>query len=360
MFTLSRLVISNIKMFVRNRQALFFTFFFPIFLMTVLGLINFDRPSKIDVGLVLTGPPNSATAQFVEGLRQVPVFEIHEGIENIEREQLVEDNRAAVFVIPNNLIPGPAEVKVISNAAQPQDAGTAVNILSGMLDKTALQISGAGNLFTVNQETIDTHHLRYIDFLLPGLLAMSIMQMSVFSVAFVFVTFKEKGIMKRLIATPMKPSIFVASNVITRLMVTLIQAFIFILIGVVFFDAQVIGSYWLLAFVAMLGTVMFLGLGFIISSMADTIESVPAIANLLVFPMLFLGGTFFPIESFPNWLQPIAKYLPLSFFSDGLRQVMTRGAGLGEISHDIWWMIGWGVVFIGLATMTFRFEGKRN
>ncbi len=347
-------------MFVRNKQALFFTFFFPMFLMTVLGLINFDRPAKIDVGLVLLAPPTAPTSQFIDALKNIPVFEIHEGILHDEREALVNDDRAAVFVLPYNLIPGPATIQVISNAAQGQNAGTAVNILSGMLDKTALQISGASNLYTINRENVDANHLKYIDFLLPGLIAMSVMQMSVFSVAFVFVTYKEKGILKRLVATPMVPSIFVLSNVITRLIVTLIQASLFIIIGVGFFHAQVIGSYWLLALVALLGTLMFLGLGFTISGLASTVESVPAIANLAVFPMLFLGGTFFAIESFPDWLQPIAKYLPLSFFSHAMREVTTKGAQISAITHDIWWMIGWAIVLIVLANITFGFEEKRQ
>jgi ABC-2 type transport system permease protein len=186
------------------------------------------------------------------------------------------------------------------------------------------------------------------------------MQMSVFSVAFVFVTFKEKGILKRILATPIRPWEFVFSNVITRLIVTLIQTAIFIALGVLAFDAQVIGSYWLLALIALFGAIMFLGLGFTISGLASTVESVPAIANLAVFPMLFLGGTFFAIESFPNWIQPIAEYLPLTFFSDAMRQVMTQGASFADISRDIWWMLGWAVVMVVLANVTFGFEEKRQ
>src|SRR4051812_38637463 len=106
MRTLRILTWSAIKMFVRNRQALFFTFFFPFFLMTVLGLINFDRPTKIDFGLVLSGPPNQGTEQFVNALKNNPLFEIHEGIESSERQALNDDKRAAVLIVPQNLIPG--------------------------------------------------------------------------------------------------------------------------------------------------------------------------------------------------------------------------------------------------------------
>ncbi|MBX4205523.1 MAG: ABC transporter permease [Candidatus Doudnabacteria bacterium] len=360
MRTLRILTWAAIKMFVRNRQALFFTFFFPFFLMTVLGLINFDRPQKMDLGLVLTGPPNPGTEQFVSALKNNPLFDVHEGIESSERQALNDDKRAAVLIIPQDLIPGPSKLTLIKNAGQPQPAATAANIINGMLDKTALQISQASDLFTLDTQEVNSNHLKYIDFLLPGLIALSVMQMSVFSVAFVFVMYKEKGILKRLLATPMKPGVFVLSNVITRLIVTLVQTSIFIILGVTAFHAHVIGSYWLLALIALFGSIMFLGLGFTISGLASTVESVPALANLVVFPMLFLGGTFFAVESFPNWLQHIARYLPLTFFSDAMRQVMTKGAKISQISHDLYWMAGWAVVMIILANLAFSFEEKRQ
>jgi ABC-2 type transport system permease protein len=360
MRTLLILTWAEIKMFVRNRQALYFTFFFPVFLMVVLGLINFDRSAKFDVGLVLTGPPNAPTKQFFEAVKQIPVFTIHEGVEFDERKALEDDNRAAVFIIPADLIPGPSEIKVLTNANQAPGAATAANIISGMLDKTALQISGAANQFTLNKEEVNSHHLKYIDFLLPGLIALSVMQMAIFSVGFVFVRYKELGILKRLVATPMRPWEFVLSNVIMRLIVTMLQTAIFILLGVLAFDVQVVGSYWLVLLIALFGAIMFLGLGFTISGLASTVESVPVFANLIAFPMMFLGGIFFPIDSFPNWLQHIARYLPVTFFADALRSVMNKGATFSDVSPDLGWMLAWAVVAVVLANITFGFEEKRQ
>jgi ABC-2 type transport system permease protein len=360
MRTLFILTWAAIKMFLRNRQALFFTFFFPILLMTVLGLINFDKAAKIDVGIVLSGPPNQPTSQFVDVIKNISAFTIHEGTQSSEQQALIDDKRAVIFIIPANLIPGPSQITAMTNGGQAPSADTAVSIVNGVLDKTALNISGGANLFTLNTQEVNTHHLKYIDFLLPGLIALSVMQMSVFSVAFVFVTYKEKGILKRLLATPVRPMIFVLSNVITRLIVTLLQTTLFIVLGVGLFHAQVIGSYWTMFIIALLGSLMFLGLGFTISGLASTVESVPPIANLVVFPMLFLGGTFFSVDSFPTWLGHIAKYLPLTFFSDAMRSVMTKGYTISQVSNDIWWMLGWGVVMVILANIAFSFEEKRQ
>jgi ABC-2 type transport system permease protein len=103
---------------------------------------------------------------------------------------------------------------------------------------------------------------------------------------------------------------------------------------------------------------MFLGLGFAISGLAKTVDSVPAIANLVVFPMLFLGGTFFPLSNMPVWLATFAKFLPLTFFSGALRDVMTKGAGFFAIGYDLLAMLIWGAILIYIATITFRFQEK--
>jgi ABC-2 type transport system permease protein len=186
------------------------------------------------------------------------------------------------------------------------------------------------------------------------------MQMSVFSVSFVFTQYKEKGVLKRLLATPMKPIQFVAANAITRLMVSVVQAFIFIGAGLLLFHVHIIGSYFLILLCVVLGALMFLGLGFSISGLAKTTDSVPAIGNLVVFPMLFLGGTFFAISNMPPWLQAIAKFLPLTYFSGALRDVMTKGAGLLDIKGDLFAMVIWSIILITLATITFRFQEKES
>lgn len=367
MRTFLTLTKSSIKMFYRNKQALFFTFFSPLLIMVIFGVIGLDKVSKIDVGLALNMPPTAGTAEFVQALKQVSVFNIHEGTEADERQAILDDKLSAVLLIPWDLIPstkGQAgqthAVTVLANAGQAQQAGTVVQIMNGILDKTALGISQASNLFQLKTEEINSNHLKYIDFLLPGLIALSLMQMSVFSTAFVFTNYKEKGILKRLIATPMRPVSFVGANVVTRLIVSFIQVFIFIAVGVFYLKAHVVGSYGLIALIAIFGSIMFLGLGFTISGISKTTESVPALANLIVFPMLFLGGTFFPISSFPTWLQHIAKYLPLTYLSDSLRQVMTKNASFSAIQSDLLWMVVWSVILVGAANLTFGFEEKRQ
>jgi ABC-2 type transport system permease protein len=362
---LSTLTKSSLKMFFRNKQALFFTLFSPLMIMLVFGLIGFDKPPRFDVGLVNYNP-QGATREFINHLKEFPTFKVHEGTLDDELKELNEGNRAAVLEIPNDLIPESpegAKVKTIStylNEGQQAQAQTVLSVLNQYLDKTTLAVTNAPVLFKVEEKTVNSRNLGYFEFLLPGLIALSIMQMSVFSVAFAFAQYKEKGVLKRLLATPMNPLAFVSANVITRLVVAVLQTAIFLAVGILLFKAHVIGSYLLVLLCVILGALMFLGLGYTISGLSKTVETVPALANLIVFPMLFLGGTFFPVSNMPTWLQSFAKYLPLTYFSSALRDVMTKGAGLSDIYKDIIGMVIWGIILIFLATLTFSFQEKES
>lgn len=366
MHTIPTLTLSSLKMFVRNRQSLFFTLFMPTVIMLIFGLIGFDKPQHIDVGVV-TSAPTPATQQFVDGLSDVSVFNLHKGALDAEKTQLQKGNRVVVFQIPDTLMPDPAAkqkpqqqtITVYQNVGQAVLASTAIQILGQMLDRTTIAVARAPQLFTLDVQQINAKNVKYIDFLLPGIVAMSIMQMAVFSVAFVFVDYKERGVLKRLLATPMKPIQFVASNVTTRLLVALAQTAILVALGLYLFHAHVIGSYWLVLLISILGGFMFLGLGFTISGLANTVDSVPAIANLIVFPMLFLSGVFFPTTAMPEWLQRFIQYLPLSYFTNAMREVMANGAAISAIAKDLYWMGAWAVVLVILAIVTFRFEERR-
>lgn len=352
MNTIGTLTLASIKMLVRNRQALFFTLLMPLFIMLIFGYIGFDKPQTIEVGVVDSGGSQTASA-FLEQIRKFPSFTIHEGTLESEMAELNEGNRAVVFDAERQ------GLVAYTNASKPE-AQSAVAIVNQMITSATIQSAHVEPILSVETKEVNAHNLRYIEFLLPGLIALSIMQMSVFSVAFVFTQYKEKGVLKRLLATPMRPFQFVAANAITRLLVSVAQAVIFIVVGLILFKVHVVGSYLLLALCVVLGALMFLGLGFTISGLAKTVDSVPVFANIVVFPMMFLGGTFFAISNMPAWLRFIAQFLPLTYFSTAVREIMTKGSGLAVIWPDILGMAVWTVILITLATVTFRFQEREG
>lgn len=374
MNTLRPLTVSTIKMFVRNKQALFFTLFMPLVIMTIFGLIGFDKVPVTKIGIVVD-KPTAATQSFVDQLKKIDSLQITMGTETDQRAALKKGDLAVVMLMPSDffpsvtapapgtktapVVPATKTVTILESVAQLSQAKTAETIMTQILDKTTLSIVKAPTLFDIKTEQISVKKTKYIDFLLPGIVGLALMQMAVFSVAFVFADYKEKGILKRLLATPMRPYQFVAAQVITRLIVALVQTGVLIAVGMMLYHTHIYGAWWLIALVAILGGIMFLGLGFTISGLANTVESVPAIANLIVFPMLFLGGTFFPTDTMPIWLQHVVQFLPLQYLTHSLREVMANGATIGAIKTDIFWMLGWSVILIGLAMTTFRFEEKK-
>jgi len=363
MYCTYMLTIASMKMFLRNRQALFFSLFMPLMILFIFGSMDSGGPDRISLGVV-THSPNPQTAKFLKQIHAFKVFSVDDGALDAELAALGAGNRTAVLDVPDDLLsPGAGaarELTLYANEGRPQEAGEAVSILEQFADKASLAAAHAPSLFTIKQQSITAHNFRYIEFLLPGVIAMAVMQMSVFSVSFVFAQYREKGVLKRLMATPMRPFEFVTANILTRLTISMAQAAIFVIAGVVCFHVQIHGAIWLLAVCVILGALMFLGLGFTISGLSKSVETVPVLGNIIVFPMLFMGNVFFAASNLPSWLQPIADNLPLTFLAKGLRGVMTDGAVVTQIERPLAGMFVWAVLLITAATVTFRFQDKEG
>lgn len=359
MYCIYVFTISSMKMFLRNRQALFFSLFVPFMILFIFGCMDFDKPPQMTIGLV-THSPNPATAMVLTQIRKAEALVIKEGTLDAELAELRKGNRTAVLDVPDNLVPlaftlsPPPPLTLYPNESRPMEAG----IFQTILEKAALSAAQARPLFTTQRKSVAVHNFRYIEFLLPGVVAMSIMQMSVFSVAFVFAQYREKGVLKRLLATPIRPYQFVTANIITRLTTSVAQAAILVATGMLVYKIPMAGSFWLLTLCVIMGALVFLGMGFTISGLSKSVETVPVLANLIVFPMMFLGGVFFPGTSMPAWLTPLADNLPLTFYSKALRAIMTDGANLAQIQGPMIGMLIWAVAMITLATLTFRIQER--
>lgn len=376
--TLINLTLVSIKMYLRNKQALFWALFFPLVIMTVFGLMNFDNMGELKIGVV-NKSPSSAAKDFVSRLEKMEGLEITQGSEEEESKSLEKGDRDVVMVLPEIFlntqtaekttasaptaeVPSNAAmpIDILVNNGRPQQTQVAVSILKQIFNETENQLTRQPEMFVLETKNIDSRNLRYIDFLVPGIIALSVMQLAIFSLGFTIVNYKEKGIMKRLFATPLKPIDFILSQVFTRLVVSIAQIAILIGVAVLAFNVKIAGSFLLLLLLVILGSLLFLGFGFALAGFAKTQDAIAALANVFVFPQMFLGSVFFPVESMPVWLQKAAGYLPLNYLADGIRQVTTQAGTWSDIQKDLLGLAVWIMIAMLAALNLFRWRQVTN
>jgi ABC-2 type transport system permease protein len=198
-----------------------------------------------------------------------------------------------------------------------------------------------------------------IDFILPGQLGFSLLSSGVFGVAFMFFNLRNTLVLKRFFATPISRTHIILGEGLARVIFQMMTAIVIIVAGKFLFGFTLInGLVTLLEMLVLsfIGLVVFMGLGFIVSGLATSDSSIPPFANLLTLPQFLLGGTFFTIDAFPRWLQPISRALPLTHLNTAMRAVAFEGQSLWEVKSEIGILLIWGVVIYAVAVKVFKWE----
>ncbi|RYE11264.1 MAG: ABC transporter permease, partial [Sphingobacteriaceae bacterium] len=211
----------------------------------------------------------------------------------------------------------------------------------------------------IREVTVKGREYKTIDFILPGQLGFSLLSTGVFGTAFVFLSLRITLVIKRFFATPVQRFSIVLGEALARITFALIGALIIILIGHFAFGFTLIHGFITvinMLVLATIGIIVFMGFGFIISGIAKNETSVPPIANIVTLPQFLLSGTFFSINAFPSWLQPISKALPLTYLNDAMRKVAFEGAGLLDVGHQLLILAIWGIIVYAVAVKTFKWE----
>jgi ABC-2 type transport system permease protein len=343
-----------LKIFLRDRQAIFFSLFFPLIFMLVFSFMEDSEPEPLSLGVV-NESDSALSRDMMELLVGNPQFLVSTGSEAEMREALMEGEATMVVVIPDTAgnTASSTELDVLVDAAQVRQ----LNLILPLLEQTLLgierELRGTEPLFSINTIDVQARSQRYIDFLLPGLLAFTLMQVAIAGSGFNIVEYRRKGILKRLFVTPIRPSDFIAGIVLSRTVVCLIQLTVLLVVAIVVMDVSILGSYIALYTVIIAGTLLFLCLGFMLGSLAKTQQSIMAIGNLVIFPQIFLSGVFYPVDSMPALIQPVASVLPLTFVADALRSIASEGAALTQIPLDLAGIAFWLVVAFLAATRFF-------
>ena len=363
------LTLASLKMWFRDRQALFWSLFLPLLLMVIFGLMNFGGLGRVDLGVIdLADNPESqgmlAVLETVQALDITREADRASALSALERGE-----RELVLVIPPEFGSSdrstaqeqlgrfpPITLEVLYNEGRPRESQVGLAVLRQVTDELTFRFTDASRLFLIDATPVESRNLRYIDFLMPGIVAMAIMQMGLFSVAFAFVQLKRQGILRRLLATPVKPVSFLFAQVVTRLTISILQTGVLVGVAVLFFDVQLAGNLLAIFVLALIGGAVFISLGFAVSGWARSEEVAAPIANVIALPMMFLSGVFFPREAMPRILQNVTEYLPLTYLADSMRSVAIDGATLWSQWIGLAGLAAWLAVSFVLAISLFRWE----
>lgn len=369
------LTVASLKMYFRNRQAIFFSLFIPFLIMVIFGLLDFDRFSGADVGIV-DQAQNEASAAIILQLtdRTDELVDVELGSLGKETERITDGEIDAMFVIPAGFAEpgGPVTVSATTDERSPQRAALAVALLDQILGDLERQAASTpdvadssvtkapGKFGTISLSTLEGDDRSYTAFLVPGIVAMSIMQLGIFGVVFALVQYRQQGVLRRLKAAPVNPAQFLFAQISTRLSISVFQTLILLLVGMILFDLAVgdgdVVSWLLVIALALFGGILFVTMGLAISGVARTEEVAAPVTNLVSLPMMFLSGVFFPLDALPGVVTVVTQFLPLTFLADAIRAVVTDGSGITDIWSELAGLAAWSAIVFAAATRLFRWE----
>lgn len=353
----------NTQRFFRDKLAIFFGIAFPVIFLLIFGFI-FNNDSSISFRVALINRSDSEIAQNVAAqIRASDIFEVEGGMDTLRQadEAMSRSQLDGTIILPETYgetsgenPSGQLQVRFTQNNNQ---AGQALaSILEQQLDGLNAQFVEVEQPFTVVSEKSNARSLSQFDYTFAGLLGFAIIGLGIFSPVNVFPELKKLGVLRRLRTTPLRVWQFFVSTMIAQAFIGLVALAILYAIAITVFDLNVVGNFLEIGLFTILSIVAILGIGLAIGGWAQNERQAQPIAQLVVFPLLFLSGTFFPRFIMPDWLQNISEFLPLTPVIDGLRLLTTEGLHLIDILPQIGLLAAWILVVYALAFRIFRWE----
>ena len=343
--SLRELISVRFKEFLREPEAIFWSFGFPILLAIGLGIAFRSRPpEKAHVAVAATAP----WADTLVAALRVDSGLVVEKISSDSARQALITGRVALVVWPG----GSPTAPVYQYDNTRPDARIAALVVNDAIQRGA----GRKDPVQVTNREVREAGSRYIDFVVPGLLGMSIMGGGIWGLGFSIVDQRRKKLLKRLVATPMSRAEFLASYLVSRLVMLTIEVAVLLGASILLFGVPLRGSVLGIAAIIMASALAFGGLGLLIASRSQTIEGASGLMNLVMLPMWVLSGVFFSSENFPHVVQPFIKALPLTATNDALRASMLRGEALATLWPEFAVLGAWILICFGVALKIFRWR----
>ncbi len=339
--------------FIRDKTSVFFTILFPLMFLVLFGaLFSSDGTSKAEVVqigdvMALDDLPAPARAELTESLTltkrdgalQGPLAKLREG-----------DYDAVISEKGNQLVVYYSQADSVRSAA-------VRGVLESVVDNANLTAAGAAPLYELTARQVEDESIQPIQYQTPGLLGWAISMSAVFGAALTLVEWRRRKILRRLRLAPVSLSAVIGARVGVSIAISLVQGVIFVGVAMLpLFGLQLSGQWWLAVPLIVCGTLAFLAIGMLAGSFAKTAEGASGISNLIVLPMAFLSGAFFPMDAAPAWLRTVAEIFPLKHLVESTRDVLVRGADFAAVMPDMALLLAFAIIAAGIAVSLFRWD----
>jgi ABC-2 type transport system permease protein len=359
---LLKLFLADLRMITRNRQALFWSFMFPLLFTFIFGFFFGSSTSVGKIGLI--NQSNTPLAQnIVSGLNNSSLFKIQTETDSDTAKTDIQNSKiAAAVVIPVGFgslaSAAPKTINVIYDPGNAQANSALTEFLNQYLTGANFQIQKVQPIFMLNEQPTTNKTLTYFDFVLTGILGLALMNSSIIGVGVTITQYRQDKILKRIVSTPLPSWIFIVAEILSRLVINFFQVSLILLIGKYFFGAHIYGSIFTIFGLALLGAILFQLLGFVVASISRTADAAQGMATSITIPMMFLAGVFFPIDSLPKWLYFFVQYLPLAPLLRMIRTVALDGGSAFTNHNNIIIVAIWTIAALVFAIFKFRLSDE--
>ncbi len=349
----------------RDKTAIFFVFAFPlIFLFIFGGIFGKNNDLSFKIGVVNESDSQIAR-QLTEQIQKNGVFKLDDDITSLEssREKMRRGQLDATIILPKTfgqVATGQSSPSGVAQVYYTQNSEQAGNTLTTILEQQFTQVNkqfvNTDMPFKAEGKELNTPGLSRFDYTFAGLLGFSIIGLGIFGPVNVFPELKKQGVLRRLRTTPLRVSEYFLSNVISQSVIGLVSVALQFVVAIVVFNLNISGNIFELTAFIVLSIITILGIGLAIGGWARNEQQAAPLSNIVVFPMMFLSGTFFPRFLMPEWLQNLSTFLPLTPVIDGIRLIATEGKGLLELGPQLGILGAWIVIVYAIAFNVFRWE----
>lgn len=353
------------RRFFRDRLAQFFSILFPLIFLFVFGSLT-KGSGNVTFNVALLNQSKTAYAsKFADSIETSKTFKVNSSLSTLAlaEDKMNQNQLDGIIVLPSNFgatHPGQSypsgQVKVLYNESSSGTGQTLTSVLQATTTQINAKFVTTKVPLSVNGQELNTKSLSSFDYTFSGLLGFSIIGLGVFGPVNVFPELKKQGILRRLHTTPLKTWQYFMATMFSQAVTGIISIAIMFAVAIKIFNLKVVGNYPEIILFIIFSIFMILGLGLAIGGWAKNERQAAPLSNIVVFPMLFLSGTFFPRYLMPHWLQTVTNYLPLTPVIDGLRLLTTEGKSLLDIGPQLGLMAVWFVVIYAIAFRVFKWE----